>query len=169
MEWIISSNPKYYDIDRAFRKLGSIEWQTKCNIQKGDICYIYLGYDTKAIRYKCIAISDIRNVTTIDDSYYGGNPTGVEYRCVEIKPIGYYAGKGITYENLKEHGLKFSIRSPIRAVGELGDYIKESCKNKFTIYSICDTMVVWRTQLWRIVSKQCYHYWMNVRGAYILL
>ncbi len=125
-EWIVSCNPNIYAIDDAFRNLGNIEWQIgRYKIEQGDILYIYVGHTDKALRYKCVVVSDKRMATTIDDSWYGGNEIGVEpYPCVEIKPIGYYHGDGIRYEDLLKHGLKGSIRGPIKASGDLLNYIK---------------------------------------------
>ena len=125
-EWIVSYNPGLYLLDEAFRDLGNIEWHIgRYSISLGDILYIYVGRTDKAIRYKCIVVSEKRNITTIDDSLYGGNGIGFEpYPCVEVKPIGYYPGDGIKYEDLQKHGLKGSIRGPIRASGDLLNYIK---------------------------------------------
>ena len=134
-EWIVSCNPDSYAIDDAFRELGNIEWQIgNCKIKKGDILYIYVGHTDKAIRYKCVVVSEKRMATTIDDSWYGGNEIGVEpYPCVEIEPIGYYPGDGIKYEDLLKHGLKGSIRGPIKATGELCNYIKSINVRDFSL------------------------------------
>lgn len=125
MEWIMSCNTNYYDLDDAFHDLGSIEWQIRSNIQKGDVCYIYVGHSDRAVRYKCIAVSEIRDKTTIDDRLYGGNSIGIPYKCIEIKPIGYYVGEGIKYDELKERGLNFSIRGQIKLKDEWGKYISD--------------------------------------------
>ena len=45
---------------------------------------------------------------------------------------------------------------------------KDLCKNKFTNYTICGTMVIRRIQLWKTGSKPCYHYWTNASGVYTL-
>lgn len=121
----MSCNTNYYDLDDAFHDLGSIEWQIRSNIQKGDVCYIYVGHSDRAVRYKCIAVSEIRDKTTIDDRLYGGNPIGIPYKCIEIKPIGYYVGEGIKYDELKERGLNFSIRGQIKLKDEWGKYIRD--------------------------------------------
>jgi len=125
MEWILPCNPEYYDIDAALQELGSIDWFTNCNIEKGDICYIYISHTEKAILYKCEAVSDIKEKSTIDDLAYGGNEAGVEKRCVSIELIDIYSSPGITYYELCEVGVKGSIRSPMKVEGELAEYIHD--------------------------------------------
>ncbi|MBQ3794780.1 MAG: HNH endonuclease [Butyrivibrio sp.] len=125
MEWILPCNPEYYDIDGALQELRVIDWFTNCHIEKGDTCYIYISHTEKAIFYKCEAVSDIKNESTIDDSGYGGNKPGVEKKCVEIELQDIYSSPGITYYELCEVGLKGSIRSPMKVEGELAEYIHE--------------------------------------------
>ncbi len=124
-EWIIPCDPKAYRIDDAFRELGDIEWGATNGIKEGDFCYMYIGRTAKAIRYKCKAVSDIHELPKIDDSEYAtGEVEGSDYRkWIVIRPIGYYPGDGITLEDLREHGLKGSMQSQRRALGDLKKFI----------------------------------------------
>lgn len=147
-EWIVSCNPDLYDLDEAFQDLGNIEWQIgKYRIKEGDILYIYIGHTDRAIRYKCIAVSEKRMKTTIDDSAYGGNHTGTDnYPCIEIKPIGYYPGDGIKYEDLLRHGLNGAIRGPIGANGLLGEFVRSIPVRDFELKEVDDL----REESWKL-------------------
>ncbi len=122
-EWIFPCNPQRFRVDDAFREIGNVEWITNRKVKKGDICYIYSSHEEKTIRYKCVAVSDFREYTTIDDKPYGGRKIGEKCHCIEIEPIGYYAGEGIPLSNMYEHGLSGSLQAPIRVVKELKEYI----------------------------------------------
>ena len=39
-EWIISGNPKKYNVVDAFHELGKVDWKQSTNISEGDIVYI---------------------------------------------------------------------------------------------------------------------------------
>lgn len=41
MKWIISANPKKYDVVSAFNQYDYIDWSQSANHEIGDIIYIY--------------------------------------------------------------------------------------------------------------------------------
>ena len=123
-EWIFPCNPQRFRVDDAFREIGNVEWITNRKVKKGDICYIYSSHEEKTIRYKCVAVSDFRERTTINDKPYGGRRIGEKCHCIEIEPIGYYGGNGISLSDMYEHGLSGSLQAPIRVVKELREYIQ---------------------------------------------
>ena len=49
-EWIIPSNPKYYDIIHAFDNTDVIDWKQGAGIKKGDMIFMYVGAPVSAIR-----------------------------------------------------------------------------------------------------------------------
>ncbi|MBQ7063769.1 MAG: MmcQ/YjbR family DNA-binding protein [Firmicutes bacterium] len=53
-EWVIPSNPHYYDVITAFRERQEIEWKQGRGILKGDTVYLYVGAPVSAILYKCL-------------------------------------------------------------------------------------------------------------------
>lgn len=53
-EWLIPSNPKYYDSIHAFDDTDEIDWKQGAGIKKGDIVFMYIGAPTSAIYYKCL-------------------------------------------------------------------------------------------------------------------
>ena len=52
-EWIIPSNPKYYDIIHAFDETDVIDWKQGAGIKKGDTVFMYVGAPVSAVLYKC--------------------------------------------------------------------------------------------------------------------
>ncbi len=55
-EWLIPSNPYYYDIESAFAKEDTILWKQPLNIHLNDIIYLYVGQPYSAILYQCQVI-----------------------------------------------------------------------------------------------------------------
>ncbi len=53
-EWIIPSNPKYYDVQAAFRESEEINWKQGKGIKTGDTVFMYVGAPISAILYKCL-------------------------------------------------------------------------------------------------------------------
>ena len=53
-KWMIPANPKYFDLDGCFEKLGYVYWRQHFNFQTGDIIYIYVSSPESAVKYKCI-------------------------------------------------------------------------------------------------------------------
>lgn len=53
-EWIIPSNPKYYDSVHAFDDTDEIDWKQGKGIKAGDIVFMYVGAPISAILYKCM-------------------------------------------------------------------------------------------------------------------
>ena len=54
--WLITCNPRLYDVIGAFARFKKIEWKQNNNINKGDIVYIYVGSPIKCLKYKCRAL-----------------------------------------------------------------------------------------------------------------
>lgn len=52
-EWIISGNPEQYNVVDAFHNLHRVDWTQKANMTAGDIVYIYVSGNVKAIKFKC--------------------------------------------------------------------------------------------------------------------
>lgn len=54
-DWLVPSNPKYYDVITAFLQEEVIEWKQSSDVRVGDIVYLYVGAPYSAILYKCRA------------------------------------------------------------------------------------------------------------------
>ena len=52
-EWLIPANPKYYDVQEAFRREKIIDWKQGRGIQVGDLVFMYLAAPISSILYAC--------------------------------------------------------------------------------------------------------------------
>ena len=104
-EWIIPSNPKYYDSVHAFDHTDEIEWKQGKGIKKGDTVFMYIGLPVSAILYKCL-------VTKTDIPYFfqrdGLTITGL----MRIRLLKRYAPEEFTFERLKNEFDIFAVRGP---------------------------------------------------------
>ena len=114
-EWIISGNPKKYDVINAFRNLKTIDWTQSANMVAGDIVYIYVSGDIKAIMFRCrVNAADMEEVN-IDDSEYNvsGEFDGSAGRQMELEMLEEFSGNEYTREELMKHGFS-SPMGPVR-------------------------------------------------------
>ncbi len=52
-EWLIPANPKYYDIEQAFREQDEILWKQGRNISIGNTIFLYVGAPISSILFRC--------------------------------------------------------------------------------------------------------------------
>ena len=104
-EWIIPSNPKYYDIVHAFDDTDEIEWKQGAGIKKGDIVFLYVGSPVSAVLYKCRVTE-----TGIPYEYQDGKLTITG--LMKIRLLKRYPPEQFTFDILKnEYGI-FAVRGP---------------------------------------------------------
>ena len=104
-EWIIPSNPKYYDIIHAFDDTDVIDWKQGAGIKSGDTVFLYVGAPVSAVLYKCEVTE-----TNIPYQYQDGNLTITA--LMKIRLLKRYAPDQFTFEVLKaEYGI-FAVRGP---------------------------------------------------------
>ncbi len=104
-EWIIPSNPRYYDIIHAFDDTDEIDWKQGSGIKAGDIVYMYVGSPVSAILYKC----KVRE-TDIPYSYQDENLS--IKALMKIKLLKRYKPDKFTFDVLKkEYGI-YAVRGP---------------------------------------------------------
>ena len=53
-EWLIPSNPSYFDIVKAFEEKKELDWKQGAGIRKGDTVYMYVGAPVSAVLYRCL-------------------------------------------------------------------------------------------------------------------
>ena len=104
-EWIIPSNPKYYDIIHAFDDTDEIDWKQGNGIKTGDTVFLYVGAPVSAILYKCRVTE-----TDVPYSYQDGNLT--IKALMKIKLLKRYKPDRFTFEVLKEKYGIFAVRGP---------------------------------------------------------
>ena len=104
-EWIIPSNPKYFDIVGAFREREEINWKQGKGIKKGDIVYMYVAAPVSAVLYKCI-------VTETDIPYLRESHAVRIKSLMRIRLLRCYPPERFTFEVLgREYGI-FAVRGP---------------------------------------------------------
>ena len=104
-EWLIPSNPKYYDIVHAFDYAKEIDWKQGAGIRKGDTVYLYVGAPVSAILYKCKVTE-----TDIPYQYQDGNLTIKALMKIRLQKR--YAPERFPFDVLKkEYGI-YAVRGP---------------------------------------------------------
>lgn len=104
-EWIIPSNPKYFDIVHAFDEVKEINWKQGAGIKKGDTVYMYVGAPVSAVLYQC-------KVTKTDIPYTGQNQYLTIKALMRIRLQKRYPADRFTFEVLKsEYGI-YAVRGP---------------------------------------------------------
>ncbi|MCR4704408.1 MAG: MmcQ/YjbR family DNA-binding protein [Saccharofermentans sp.] len=104
-EWIIPANPKYYDVEAAFRANEEIDWKQGAGIIKGDTVFMYVGAPVSAVLYKC-------KVTEVDIPYDYEDDNLRITALMKIRLLKRYKRDEFTFERLKsEYGI-FAVRGP---------------------------------------------------------
>lgn len=116
-EWIIPSNPKYYDIMHAFDNEDEINWKQGNGIKSGDTVYMYVGSPVSAILYKCTVTE-----TDIPYSYQDGSLT--IKALMKIRLLKRYKPDRFTFDVLKkEYGI-YAVRGPRGITNSLSAALK---------------------------------------------
>ena len=104
-EWIIPSNPKYFDIIHAFDNTDEINWKQGAGIKKGDTVFMYVGAPVSAVVYRCI-------VTETNIPYEHENKYITIKELMRIRLQKRYPQNRFTFETLKkEYGI-YAVRGP---------------------------------------------------------
>ena len=104
-EWIIPSNPKYYDVIQAFEDAEEIDWKQGRGIKTGDTVFLYVGAPVSAILYKC-------KVTETDIPYDFRNKNLTIKALMKIRLIKRYDPEEFTFNVLKNEYNIFAVRGP---------------------------------------------------------
>ena len=104
-EWIIPSNPKYYDVIAAFEASDVIDWKQGRGINVGDTVFLYVGAPVSAILYKCRVLE-----TDIPYDYEDKNLTITA--LMKIKLLKKYEPDKFTFARLNDEFKIFAIRGP---------------------------------------------------------
>ena len=104
-EWIIPSNPKYYDVIKAFEEADEIDWKQGAGIKTGDTIYLYVGSPVSAILYKC-------RVTETDIPYHYQDENLTIKALMKIKLLKRYGKERFTFKVLNDEYGIFAVRGP---------------------------------------------------------
>ncbi len=116
-EWIIPSNPKYYDIIHAFDDTDEIDWKQGSGIKAGDIVFMYVGSPVSAILYKC-------KVTETDIPYKYQDENLTIKALMKIKLLKRYKPDKFTFDVLKEEYGIYAVRGPRGITNSLSEALK---------------------------------------------
>ncbi len=116
-EWIIPSNPKYYDIIHAFDDTDEIDWKQGAGIKTGDTVFMYVGSPVSAILYKCKVTE-----TDIPYKYQDENLTIKALR--KIKLFKRYKPDKFTFDVLKDEYGIYAVRGPRGITSSLSEALK---------------------------------------------
>ena len=117
-EWIIPSNPSYYDIVHAFDDTDIIDWKQGKGIKKVDTVFLYVGSPVSAILYQC-------KVTEVDIPCDYRSPELTITKLMKIKLIKRYKPEQFTFEPLKTEFGIFAVRGPRGVPNSLSAALKE--------------------------------------------
>lgn len=116
-EWLIPANPKYYDVEAAFRKNKVISWKQSAKMKPGDTVYMYVAAPVSAILYKCKVLE-----TDIPYKFSDKNLSISKLMTVELQYE--YDRTMFTLDLLKKDFGIFYIRGPRSIPEELSIALK---------------------------------------------
>lgn len=116
-EWLIPANPKFYDVEQAFKNENIILWKQSSKVNVNDIIYLYLGAPYSAIMYKCLAIE-------VDIPYNYEDCNLTIKKAMRIKLLKRYNKEQYSFSKLSELGIK-SIRGPRGITPKLKEKLEE--------------------------------------------
>lgn len=123
--WIIITNPKYYDIVGAFEKYKKIDYKQSTDIKTGDTVYIYMAHPYQEIKYKCVALKTDLSSREVDTSEFDIDNTNYKdagrYMTLELQEI---YDEYITLEDLQDIGIK-SVQGPFKVSERLQKLIDD--------------------------------------------
>lgn len=104
-DWIIPANPKFYDVERAFREADVIDWKQSGSIKAGDTIFMYVAAPVSAILYQCKAVE-------ADIPYQYQNKNLTITKLMKIRLLRRYDPAQFTFERLKEEYGIYAVRGP---------------------------------------------------------
>ncbi len=124
--WLIPCSPDIYNAEAAFLEYGQIVWHQQCNMNPGDIAYIYVSAPGKQIRCKCLVEAVDIPVDIGEDDGYVLDETfcSKSYRrYMDLMLLERYDTPMLGYHLLLMNGLSGPIRSQRKAPSQLEDFI----------------------------------------------
>ena len=115
-EWLIPSNPKYYDMENCFNDSNTLHWKQSSNIRVGDIVYLYVGAPISAILYKCL-------VEEVDIPFEYKDKNLSMNRVMKLSLLKRYKKDKYTYAYLNSLGISF-VRGPRKISKDISEKLK---------------------------------------------
>ena len=115
--WVVPANPKFYDVEKAFKNRDEIEWKQSSKVKAGDIVYLYVAAPISSVKYECVVTE-----TDIPFDYKDKNIT--IKTVMKIKRTRTFRKGQIDIKQLRELGVK-NVQGPRKATPELIDFINK--------------------------------------------
>lgn len=103
-EWIVPTNPKYFDIISYLDDKRIVPWKESKYLHNNDIIYVYVAAPYSAIMYKCRIIKD---------------------KDIEAEVLEKYDKETYSFNILKKYGVN-SVRGPRHITKELSNYMNDN-------------------------------------------
>ena len=116
-EWLIPANPKYYDVEAAFRENSVIDWKQSSSVKVGDMIYLYVGAPVSAILYECRALE-------VDIPYHYESKNLSIRKLMKIEKLKEYDRTRFSFEVLKSYGV-YAVRGPRSVPNSLLEELKK--------------------------------------------
>ena len=104
-EWLIPSNPAYYDVIRAFSEADEIDWKQGAGIRTGDTVFLYVGAPVSAVLFRCA-------VTETDIPYHFERDGLTIRRLMRIRLLKRYDPGRFPLRRLQEEFGVYGVRGP---------------------------------------------------------
>ena len=104
-EWLVPSNPKYYDVVGAFEAADEIDWKQGRGIRTGDTVFMYVGAPYSAILYQCEVVQ-----TDIPFDYHDRNVSMTALMRIRLQKR--YASDVFPLQRLRDEFGVYGVRGP---------------------------------------------------------
>jgi hypothetical protein len=122
-KWVITCNPKYFDVIGAFSTFERLHWKQSVNIKVGDIVFIYVGKPLGAIKYETKAVKVDLTEAIIDSDYIIDGSNYENYgRYMELQLVRNFDDRLLPLKTLKENGLN-SVQGPSKVSERLDEFL----------------------------------------------
>lgn len=103
-EWLIPANPKYYDVEQAFREQDEILWKQGRSIGIGNTVFLYMGAPVSSILFRC-------KVTAVNIPYDNPDDCVPTTQVMRIKRLQTYPHGEFSLTRMRSLGV-WSVRGP---------------------------------------------------------
>lgn len=125
--WIVPSSEAQFRLKEWLATHDYVDWHQSVNYKKGDRVFAYSSSPIRAIIARFIV--EEPNITEYDDSEeipYRGNAKYIKRKVAHFSLQKLFSeDEYIPFEELKAHGLKGNVQSPLTVSGELLEFISQ--------------------------------------------
>lgn len=129
--WIFPWRPSVFDLPRSLNDYGYVEWRQQNIVSVGDIVFIYCTKPVAQILYMFrVSKTDIPYIETINKNYLFSStqPLPPSDCYLRLKPIteAIEYNPELTYQRLRQLGLKSKLQNNIKVTGSILSHILEN-------------------------------------------